>query len=145
MSDDNLNSDVSLGRSESRQALVQFLVQLDFRFDSYEENLNKFIDYCETNVENDAYFIEVSKGIHDSKAELDKKISGYMRKDWSLNRINKVDTAILEIAFYEILYCDDIPTSVSINEAVKLTKKFADAKDYVFVNGILSSFAKSLE
>ena len=78
MSDDNLNSDVSLGRSESRQALVQFLVQLDFRFDSYEENLNKFIDYCETNVENDAYFIEVSKGIHDSKAELDKKISSLM-------------------------------------------------------------------
>ncbi len=145
MSEENLNSDSSVSRLLSRQSLVQFIVQMDFRSDSFEENLKKFSDYSETSFGEDNYFIKVAHGVCDEKENIDKMISGFMRKDWSLDRINKVVTAILEVAFYEILHCDDIPTSVSINEAVKLSKKFADNKDYIFVNGILSSFAKSLD
>lgn len=144
------NEELVMGRGIARQAVVQFLVQLDFRCDSFEDNLEKFTgfladdDELDADIVNDEYFLKVSKGVYSQKNELDKRITGFMRKDWSIDRINKVVAAILEVSFYEILNCEDIPDSVSINEAVKLTKRFADTKDYAFVNGILSSLEKSL-
>lgn len=150
MSNNDSNVEMYLTRGAARQAVVQFIVQLDFRCDSFEDNLEKFAGFAADEVDYDAdiikdeYFINVAKGVYSDKENLDKKISGFMRKDWNIDRINKVVVAILEVAFYEIINCEDIPTSVSINEAVRLSKKFADEKDYSFVNGILSSLAKSL-
>ncbi len=61
---------------------------------------------------------------------------------WKMNRISKVALAVMRLAICEILYYDDIPVGVSINEAVELCKKYASKDDYSFVNGILSSIAK---
>lgn len=61
---------------------------------------------------------------------------------WKMNRISKVALAVMRLAICEILYFDDIPVGVSINEAVEICKKYASKDDYVFVNGILSSVAK---
>lgn len=61
---------------------------------------------------------------------------------WKMNRISKVALAVMRLAICEILYYDDIPVGVSINEAVELCKKYASKDDYSFVNGILSAIAK---
>ncbi len=61
---------------------------------------------------------------------------------WKMSRISKVSLAVMRLAICEILYFDDIPVGVSINEAVEICKKYASKDDYVFVNGILSSVAK---
>ncbi len=61
---------------------------------------------------------------------------------WKMNRISKVALAVMRLAICEILFYDDIPVGVSINEAVELCKKYASKDDYSFVNGILSSIAK---
>ncbi len=61
---------------------------------------------------------------------------------WKMNRISKVALAVMRLAICEILFYDDIPVGVSINEAVELCKKYASKDDYSFVNGILSSVAK---
>ena len=61
---------------------------------------------------------------------------------WKMSRISKVALAVMRLAICEILFYDDIPVGVSINEAVELCKKYASKDDYSFVNGILSSIAK---
>ena len=65
--------------------------------------------------------------------------------DWSLNRLTRVALAILRLAVCEILYFDDIPVGVSINEAVELAKKYAEKKDSAFINGVLGSVARARE
>ena len=63
---------------------------------------------------------------------------------WKMNRISKVALAVMRLAICEILFYDDIPVGVSINEAVELCKKYATQEDASFVNGILSTVAKSI-
>ena len=78
--------------------------------------------------------------IIDKFEEIDAKISE-VSKGWTIDRIGKVELAILRLAVYEILFDESIPTSVSINEAVELAKKFGPQDSYSFVNGILARFA----
>ena len=78
--------------------------------------------------------------IIDKLDDIDKKISE-VSKGWTIDRIGKVELAILRLAVYEIVYDDNIPTSVAINEAVELSKKFGPQDSYAFVNGILARFA----
>ena len=78
--------------------------------------------------------------IIDKLDDIDKKISD-VSKGWTIDRIGKVELAILRLAVYEIVYDDNIPTSVAINEAVELSKKFGPQDSYAFVNGILARFA----
>ena len=78
--------------------------------------------------------------IIDKLDDIDKKISE-VSKGWTIDRIGKVELALLRLAVYEIVYDDNIPTSVAINEAVELAKKFGPQDSYAFVNGILARFA----
>ncbi len=73
--------------------------------------------------------------------EIDPIIEKHSRS-WKINRISKVALAVLRLAICEILFFDDIPVGVTINEAVELCKKYASKDDYSFVNGILSSVSK---
>lgn len=74
-------------------------------------------------------------------SEIDEKIDK-ASNGWSINRIGKVELAILRLAVYEIVYDDDIPASVAIDEAVELSKRFGQDSSSSFVNGILATFAK---
>lgn len=69
-------------------------------------------------------------------ALIDEKSTG-----WKTNRMAKVDLAIIRLAVYEIKFEDDIPTKVSINEAVELAKKYGADESAAFVNGVLAKFA----
>ena len=82
-------------------------------------------------------------GVVEHAEELDEKISAFS-KTRSISRISKINVAVLRIAVYEILYDDMTPTNAAINEAVLLSEKYAYKEDTSFVNGVLSSFAKSL-
>ncbi|MBQ2972943.1 MAG: transcription antitermination factor NusB [Clostridia bacterium] len=77
-----------------------------------------------------------------------ENIDGMIEKysvGWKLGRISKVALAVLRLAFCEILYFDDIPVGVSINEAVELCKKYAAKDDAAFVNGLLGSASKDIK
>lgn len=78
--------------------------------------------------------------ILDKVDDIDKRISE-VSKGWKIDRIGKVELAILRLAVYEIVYDDDIPASVAINEAVEIAKKFGPEDSYAFVNGVLARFA----
>jgi len=76
--------------------------------------------------------------------EIDKLISQYA-KEWSLERMANVDRNILRLATFEILYEQDIPVSVSVDEAVELAKKYSTAESGKFVNGILGGMLRHLD
>ena len=83
-------------------------------------------------------------GIFDNLSDIDAKITENLR-GWKLNRISKVSLSLMRIAVYEMLYMDDIPHSVSINEAVTLAKKYSTQDDSSFINGVLGSVSKTVE
>jgi N utilization substance protein B len=84
------------------------------------------------------------KGVEENKSVVDSEIEKYLKK-WSINRISKVSLAILRLAVYEIMFCDETPLSVSIDEAVELAKTYSVPEDASFINGVLGSFAKDFE
>lgn len=84
---------------------------------------------------------ELARGAWDARNELDEIITKYAA-GWTLDRMANADRNLLRIALYEILHRDDIPQSVSINEAVELAKRYSTAESAKFINGILGSFMR---
>ncbi len=94
-------------------------------------------------LEPDDYIKSVFSGVYDNLELLDNTISENSI-GWKINRISKTSLCILRLAIFEIKFMDDIPVSVSINEAVELAKKYSTPEDASFINGILSSVSKAL-
>ena len=91
----------------------------------------------------DEEITEVKKKVSDIVAkldEIDKQISE-KTTGWTIDRFGKVELTVVRLAVYEILFEDDTPVSVSINEAVELAKKYARDESGAFVNGVLAKFA----
>ena len=91
-----------------------------------------------------AYSNEVLAGIEEHSGELDEKIKE-LAIGWSIDRIPKVDLSVMRVAMYEMLYMDKIPSSVSINEAVELAKRFGGEKSPAYINGMLGTLARELD
>lgn len=99
---------------------------------------------CEVrDLEPDEYINKVFYGVFENIDEIDSVISENA-VGWKIERISKTALSVLRLAIFEIKYYDDIPESVSVNEAVELCKKYATKEDASFVNGILSTVIKKL-
>jgi N utilization substance protein B len=132
-----------MSRIETRESAVFFIYQYDFRHESLDEQIEIFVGE-NPGVKEDMEFFETTvRGVIANREQLDEKISGFLKK-WTIKRIPKLDKAILETAFFEILNLDEIPVSVSINEAVRLSKRYGTDDSSSYINGVLSSFEKSL-
>ena len=94
-------------------------------------------------LETDDYVRNVFFGSYEQAALIDEKMEPHL-KGWKKDRISPVSMAILRLGCYEMLFLADIPTRVTINEAIELAKKFDDEKSYSFVNGVLNSFSKAI-
>ena len=90
------------------------------------------------------YAVLCAKGVKEHGGEIDEKITDHLKSGWKLSRISKISLAILRLAVYEMLYVEDVPVSVSINEAVELSKKYTVKDDTSFINGVLGAIAKEL-
>ena len=132
-----------MSRIETREAVVFFIYQYEFRSENIEDQIKIYVDNNQDLEEDIEYFRSTVTGIIDNRESLDESITKYLN-NWTLDRIPKLDKAILETAIYEISYNDDIPTGVAINEAVKLAKKYGTDDSYSYINGVLSSYEKSL-
>lgn len=91
--------------------------------------------------EEKSYFNKVSIGIKEHEEEIDKKILSKL-KNWTIERIFKIDLAILRLAVFEIMYFEDMPPKVAVNEAVELAKKYGNDASSNFVNGVLREIIK---
>ncbi|HHU79144.1 MAG: transcription antitermination factor NusB [Caldicoprobacterales bacterium] len=132
-----------MSRKSAREAAMSLLYQKIFTEDYDIEKLQSMVDGRLDLDEKDMSYIEdILNGCNRNMDKIDEIIrSGSI--GWRFDRISKVDLSILRLALYEILYRDDIPESVSINEAVELAKKYGGEKTGSFVNGILGNFIRS--
>lgn len=89
-----------------------------------------------------AYLDKVVSGVANRSEDLNAEIQKYAI-GWDISRISRLTRAIMQLAIYEILYVDDVPTGVAVSEAVRLAKKYDGDDTGSFVNGILGSFARS--
>ena len=87
-----------------------------------------------------AFVLSAVAGVAQHLEEIDSAISR-VAKGWSIDRMNKVDLAILRLALYEVRYAEDIPAGVAINEAVDLAKSYSSDEAPAFINGILGRLA----
>ena len=129
-------------RSKQREQAFLLIFSDMFKKDDESDNLIEL--YRESFEEVSDFAKQLYEGVKNNTDELDGFISEYLN-GWKLNRISKVNLAVLRLAVYEIKYVDDVPVSVAINEAVELSKKYSGKEDASFVNGILGSFARSLD
>jgi len=123
-------------RKLAREMAVEFLFQIEFQKEDIKEQVEDFLDSLEPDNFDKNYFFEIVNGVLNSQEEIDDIISKNA-KGWTLSRIAKVDLAILRVAVYEIKHREDIPLSVSINEAVEIAKKFGTDESSKFINGLL--------
>jgi N utilization substance protein B len=131
-------------RRLARELAVQFLYQFDLSGGSVEEALPLFWETQSDVGEMGRTFAEeLVHGVIERRAEIDEKIAKYT-ENWDLPRIAAVDRNILRLAMYEMLFRDDIPPVVSINEAVDIAKKFSTGESGAFVNGILDRLKADL-
>lgn len=132
-----------MSRRFSREQAMRLLYQMQLRNDDIEEQLELFLETENNeNLEKD-YFLDVIRGVEKRCTEIDPLIESNL-KGWSLERVPKVDLAIMRLSVYEMNYRKDIPWSVSINEAVELAKKYGGDQSGTFINGILGKIALQL-
>lgn len=129
-------------RRKAREHALQILYQLDIKREKPSASVLKNF-WTEYNPDDEVKLFaeEIVKGTFKHLAKINQLIHK-CAKNWSLDRMAVVDRNVLRMAVYEILYRLDIPTSVTINEAIEIAKKYGTDESGSFVNGILDSIAR---
>ena len=131
-------------RRQAREIAMQALFYMDMRNDVSVEMLENFCgNFCPSK-KIQPFFLKMVNGVLGVKGELDALIERFSM-NWDINRMSGVDRNVMRIAAFELIYCDDIPPKVTINEAVDIGKKFGTEESGAFINGILDSIRGDLE
>lgn len=132
-------------RNKMRENIMKLMYQADIHNNYMYAFFTDAYEMMEdTTPVNDQYFNTVVKSFIDRKTVIDQEISENLKK-WDLDRIGKVELSIMRLAVTEMLYIQDIPLKVSINEAVELAKVFADDNAPKYINGVLASILSKIE
>jgi transcription antitermination factor NusB len=130
-------------RRRSRELAIKVLFHLEFTGDDPAMAFDLISTNFGAAEEIKAFSKELVQGVYAHLGELDDLLSK-ASQHWRLERIAKVDRTILRMALYELLYREDIPPKVTINEAVDLGKKFCSEESGAFINGILDKIYHTL-
>lgn len=127
-------------RTEIREQVFRLVYSSQIQKYIDEEQINIFIE--ENGLEKEEKYIkDIFEGIKENKEEIETLISSNLKEKWSMDRISKIDLAILKVAIFELIY-SKLPYKVAINEAVELAKKYGEDSSKSFVNGVLASIVK---
>ena len=144
-------------RANARELAVHLIYSQSFTGDEPEELVATRLAkeyYSKLSTENEiysqqpagaqlAYIDTVVSGVINRSDDLDSEIQKFSI-GWDVSRISRLTKSIMQLAIFETLYVDDVPTGVAVSEAVRLTKKYDGDEAGAFVNGILGSFVRSL-
>jgi N utilization substance protein B len=123
-------------RRKSREFALQVLYQLNITKQDALQVLTQFEGHFLSHGEADEFLKRLVLGVLEHFSELDQLIEKYS-ENWRLDRINIIDRNILRMALFELLYCEEIPPKVTINEAIDLGKRYGSEDSGSFINGIL--------
>jgi len=125
-----------MSRRRARERALQVLFQVDLGNADPAETFCRMNESFGTLSKNGDFAKRLVEGTLANLASIDQIIAK-ISKDWKINRMANVDRNIMRLALYEILYCEDIPNSVSVNEAIELGKVYGGEESGRFINGIL--------
>ena len=129
-------------RTRSRECGLQMLYQIDIRQADAKQMIGDFWDAHEQlDADVQAYANRLVEGTLERRPDIDARITAHA-DNWNLNRMAVIDRNILRLGAYELLYLDDVPSKVCINEAIELAKRFGDAESGKFINGVLDAIHK---
>ncbi|GEP47785.1 transcription antitermination factor NusB [Microbacterium saccharophilum] len=132
-------------RSKARKRALDILYQSDVRGDDLAVTLAAEAQRAASEPSREAswlYAREIVDGVIDNRDDIDEQIVTHAR-DWKLERMPAVDRAILRMGVWELVYNDEVPTAVVIDEAVELAKEFSTDDSSSFVHGVLARIARS--
>lgn len=132
-----------MSRREIREQIFKLLFRIEFNRKEEMAQQEAFFFEDEENEASDKESVQISEKVNrivEKLEEIDQSLNE-KAKGWETDRMGKVDLTILRLAVYEILFDEEIPTGVAINEAVELAKKFGQDSSAAFVNGVLAKFA----
>lgn len=126
------------GRQQDTGELLEGFFNKEY-YESLTDESELFADY--PSKKQIAYIYAVVNGVSEHVDEIDGYIEKYA-KGWKISRISRIALSILRTAIFEVLYMDEVPDSVAINEAVELSKGYVEQETVSFINGILGSFMR---
>lgn len=132
-----------MNRSQAREQAFKLLYSIEIQHETSEEQVELYLE--NNNIPDEKtreYIVDVIDGIKQNKEEINQLIKENLKQDWQLERIPKINIALLKLAIYEIIY-KEIPYKVAINEVVELAKKYGEDNSPTFINGILASVVKT--
>ncbi|RZB29931.1 MAG: N utilization substance protein B [Desulfobacteraceae bacterium Eth-SRB1] len=133
-----------VNRRKSRELAMQALFYMDMSKSDSEETIKLFCDNFIFSKEASLFFLKLVNGVIHTRQDIDPIIERFS-SNWKMSRMSCVDRNIMRIAVYELLFCSDIPSKVSMNEAIDIGKKFGTEESGAFINGILDSIHIALE
>jgi len=132
-----------MNRSKAREQAFMLLYSLEILHDNSDEQVQVYLENNEiTNEKTKEYIMDAFNGIKQNEEQINKFITDNLKQEWKLERIPKVNVALLKLAIYEMMY-KKIPYKVVINEAVELSKMYGDDNSSSFINGVLASIVKN--
>jgi N utilization substance protein B len=130
-------------RTLSRELVLKFLYQVDITKDDWQQLIADFWQEKNTDEKVKQFANTLIEGTLSNLEAIDKVIA-QRAENWQLSRMAVVDRNILRLACFELIFMSDIPSKVSINEAINLAKKYGDVESGKFVNGILDKVKKDI-
>lgn len=124
-------------RREAREKAIQTLFQLD--------NTNMSVDEAITYITDEPanpFYDRLVRGMVENQDQIDQALAENL-ENWSLDRLPKIERTVLRLAVFELLFNDEVPDKVVLNEAIELCKTFGDEKSGRFVNGVLSKITRN--
>ncbi len=134
------------GRRQAREWVVQFLFQTEFNPEELDQALEDFWNNDgKAPLDRDRNYVnEVIHGVIEQQTKIDRTLKRYT-DNWDVDRLGVLDRTVLRVAVYEMLFRDDVPPVVSINEAIEIAKAYSGQKSARFVNGVLDRIQKELD
>jgi len=131
-------------RRRARELAMQALFYIDSRQCELAEGLDLFCQSCLPPKKARPFFLKLVSGVGAGRPDIDALIERFS-SNWKVSRMSGVDRNILRIAVFELLCCPDIPTRVTLNEAIDIGKRFGSEESGAFINGILDSIHQALD
>ncbi|MFA7411565.1 MAG: transcription antitermination factor NusB [Tissierellaceae bacterium] len=133
-----------MGRKQAREGTMKLLYQMEVNEDFSEEAISIYFDNYPFSKSEKDYITDAISKITDNLGFIDQRIERHL-EGWNINRLAKIDLAVLRIAMYEFFFRKDIPVEVSINEAIETVKKYSSDEAFKFVNGVLGNIVRAEE
>ena len=128
-----------MGRRASREGVMKLLYQLELQKDDRQEQIDLVLKDRSFTSNDKEYINDVVNGVYEHLEEIDNMIQSALN-GWMIDRISKIELVVLRLSIYELKYRADIPSKVTFNEAVELTKKYVGEDKTAFVNGLLGKY-----